>query len=93
MGRAGLCLGRRGPEGGHRLARPPGQIRAGDVVRAVDGPLGFAGEVGRAEDAAAACLRALWQRVEQAVARTLDGVTLDDLRQEAGQADGRDFSI
>ncbi|MFN2522311.1 MAG: Rrf2 family transcriptional regulator [Mycobacteriales bacterium] len=37
--RAGIVDSRRGPEGGHRLARPPYAITIADVVRVIDGPL------------------------------------------------------
>ena len=36
---ASLVTSRRGPSGGYRLARPPGEISLGDVLRAVEGPL------------------------------------------------------
>src|SRR3954467_6068346 len=37
--RSGLVESRRGPEGGHRLAKDPAAITIADVIRAVDGPL------------------------------------------------------
>lgn len=37
--RAGIVTSRRGPVGGHRLARPPYAITLADVVRALEGPL------------------------------------------------------
>jgi Rrf2 family protein len=37
--RAGLIESRRGPDGGHRLARPAQSISLADVVRVTDGPL------------------------------------------------------
>jgi Rrf2 family protein len=43
--RAGIVTSRRGPRGGYRLARDPREIRLGDVLRVLDGPIGdFAGE-------------------------------------------------
>jgi Rrf2 family protein len=36
---AGLVEGVKGPGGGYRLIQDPSQIRAGDVVRAVEGPV------------------------------------------------------
>jgi Rrf2 family protein len=37
--RAGIVESRRGPDGGHRLARPSYAITVADVVRVMDGPL------------------------------------------------------
>jgi Rrf2 family protein len=37
--RAGLIESRRGPDGGHRLARPAYAISLADVIRVTDGPL------------------------------------------------------
>lgn len=40
--RAGLVESKRGPRGGFRLARSPEDVRLGDVLRAVDGPVTLA---------------------------------------------------
>lgn len=37
--RAGVVESRRGPDGGHRLARPADEITIAEVMRALDGPL------------------------------------------------------
>jgi Rrf2 family protein len=37
--RAGLVASRRGPRGGYQLARAPAEIRLGDIVRALEGPI------------------------------------------------------
>jgi len=41
--RAGLVGAKRGPRGGYHLARPAGEIRLGDVVRALEGPIAITG--------------------------------------------------
>jgi Rrf2 family protein len=41
--RAGLVGAKRGPRGGYRLARPAYEIRLGDVVRALEGPIAIGG--------------------------------------------------
>jgi len=37
--RAGIVTSKRGPKGGYALAMPPGDIRMGDVIRALEGPI------------------------------------------------------
>lgn len=39
LARAGLVVSVRGAQGGYRLARPAGEITAGDILRAVEGEL------------------------------------------------------
>src|SRR6185436_13413864 len=39
MRQAGLIESRRGPDGGHLLARPAAEIALADIIRAIDGPL------------------------------------------------------
>jgi Rrf2 family protein len=41
--RAGLVGAKRGPRGGYHLARPAYEIRLGDVVRALEGPIAITG--------------------------------------------------
>lgn len=94
--RARLVESRRGAEGGHRLARPPSRISAGEVWRAIDGPLSLAERGGprRRPDGAARAVAGLWAEVERAVARTVDQVTVDDLARRADEAAGvHDFAI
>jgi Rrf2 family protein len=40
--RAGIVSSKRGPRGGYQLARDASEIRLGDVVRAVEGPIDLA---------------------------------------------------
>ena len=95
--RARLLESRRGAEGGHRLARTPSRVSAGEIWRAIDGPLSLAERGGgrrRGADGPARALGALWAEVEGAVARTVDQVTLDDLARRAHEAAGvHDFTI
>jgi Rrf2 family protein len=79
---AGLVESRRGPEGGHRLARPADEISVADVIRAIDGPL--AGVSGQRPEAlqysgAAAPLRDVWVAVRANLRAVLEHVTLADL--------------
>lgn len=82
----GIVRSQRGSDGGYRLARPAASITLADVIRAVDGPLSTArdGPPGEAMyEGPAAGLRDVWVGIEQALERTLGGITLADLLDEA----------
>jgi len=86
---AGLLSSIRGAQGGYVLAKHPEEIRAGDVVRAVEGrlvPVDCVESGGPATGISPYCSRAaccetrgLWQSVADRINGTLDGVTLADL--------------
>jgi Rrf2 family cysteine metabolism transcriptional repressor len=93
---AGLVEGVKGPGGGYRLIRDPSSIRAGDVVRAVEGPVAVVYCTLPCPDEGPACKRTdrcvthlLWERVSEAVTEVLDSVTLWDLADEAVQLGGK----
>lgn len=80
----------RGARGGYLLSRPPAEITAGDVIRALEGPLAPTDCV--REDCPEPCERAdicvtrhLWERVKNEISNVLDSTTLEDLRLEAEQ--------
>jgi Rrf2 family protein len=73
---------RRGPEGGHMLARPGAEISIADVIRAIDGPLGSLG--GRPPEdiefpGAAAPMRDVWVAARGGLRSVLEEVTLADV--------------
>lgn len=80
--RGGLVVNRRGADGGYRLARPPAEITAADVLRLIDGPLA---EVrgSRPEAAAyegpAAHLQDVWVAARASLRSVLERVTLADI--------------
>ena len=87
---AGLVEGVKGPGGGYRLARDAALIRAGDVVRVVEGPVAVVHCILPCPDQGPSCSRIdrcathlLWRRVSEAVTEVLDSVTLKDLRDQA----------
>ena len=90
--RAGLVGSKRGPRGGYHLARPPAEIRLGDIVRALEGPVAIAGSDERpvgddhaldARDVTDSVFRDLSARIEGC----FDEVTIADLCQR-GEALG-----
>jgi Rrf2 family protein len=98
--RAGLVESERGSRGGHRLARLPSRIHAGDVLRAVEGPEALSirpgprGAPGAASAATTRALHHLWTEAERALGASLDEVTLEDLVRKVQQASGAtDYTI
>lgn len=83
--RAGLVTGKRGAGGGYTLARDPALISAGDIVRALEGPI--EPQVCTAEgDPVLNCVREqdcgtreVWLRVQSSIATALDAMSLADL--------------
>jgi len=87
---AGLVGGVKGPGGGYVLARDAATIRAGDVVRAVEGPIAavdctIPGLVPTCDRADCCVAHLLWRGLSDAMEEFLDSVTLADLRDQARQ--------
>lgn len=80
-----LVVSTRGAHGGYRLSRPPEEITMGEVVRVLEGPIApmicaTEGEMTQICGYLEACkTRYLWAKVRDAVAQTLDTMTLADL--------------
>ena len=77
--RGGLLRSQRGPDGGHRLARPTSEISIADVIRALDGELANV-RGNRPEHlsytGAAAPLQQVWIALRASERVILEGVTL-----------------
>ena len=81
---ARIVSSERGRDGGYRLRRPPAEIRVGDVVRLIDGPLAPFGDVVELErlvktEPRHAGLFDLFLDVRNAAARIVDRTSLADL--------------
>jgi Rrf2 family protein len=79
---ARLVVSRRGPEGGHRLARPADEISVADVIRAVEGPLATVrGEPPESlrYSGSAEPLQDVWIALRSNLRAVLETVTLQDL--------------
>jgi len=85
---ANLLESRRGVHGGYSLARPPEQITAGDVIRALKGPLvpiRCLVDDESVEDCVrqARCeTRIVWLKVRQRLEEALNSITLADLLEQ-----------
>ena len=82
---ARLVMATRGARGGYQLKTPPAHIRMGEVLRALEGPIAPMFCASDDPDHAA-CSRSarctvnlLWVKVRDAIADTLDSLTLADL--------------
>ncbi|MDB5314734.1 MAG: transcriptional regulator [Rhodospirillales bacterium] len=74
--RGGVLRSTRGQSGGYALAMHPADIRLGNVIRIVDGPLALI----------ACAIRLLMRQVRDATAAILDAANLDTLRAQPALA-------
>ena len=80
--RAGLVVSVRGARGGYQLARPPASISAAEIIDAIDGPVAITecSSDHSACDIETVCRTGTaWQRINEAIRQSLDGVTLAQL--------------
>jgi len=92
--RAGLVRSVRGPQGGHALARDPGQIKVSEVIRALEGeimPVECLDQASECSRTGGCAQRELWEEVQRAIMQVLERVTIGELaakdRQRAVRAD------
>jgi Rrf2 family protein len=84
---AGVVHSKKGPGGGYMLARPPGEIGLGHVVRTLDGPLAPIACASRTayqpcddcQDVNACAVRLTMVKVRDAMSDILDRLTLVDM--------------
>ena len=97
--RADLVLAAKGAQGGYKLARDPQTISAGEILRSLEQSLFEKTEESvakQAKDVEQAMQKTVFSAVDDAVAGTLNKITLDDLVNEVErqtQTDGFMFYI
>lgn len=79
----GIARSVRGKEGGYLLARVPGEISLGDVLRAVHGQVFDTPALTDAQCPAE--LRRAWSRLQQIMQTTADAITFQQLLDEGAQ--------
>jgi len=94
--KAGFIESVKGPGGGYILAKSPDQIRAGDIIRTVEGPIALVHCVAPQQETAChridSCVtHLLWKRLSDKVAEVLDSVTLKDLCDQARELQAREL--
>ena len=83
LSKAGLLVSHRGVAGGYSLARPPDQITVAEIIGALEGPIAMTDCAG---DAHGLCTlepccptQDNWRKINAAVRRALQGLTLADM--------------
>jgi Rrf2 family protein len=87
--RAGLIISRRGPDGGHQLAKRPEEIFVGEVWRAIEGGLKTSPVPSKRDDH----FKFVWRQVDEAVANVVDNISFRDVMRRAEKEGVADFSI
>ena len=80
--RAGMVISSRGSQGGYRLARPPERITAAQILDVFEGPIAITECSGASSQCGIERLCRVggaWQRVNAAIRRALEDVTLEQL--------------
>lgn len=90
LNKAGYVKSVRGAQGGYRLVKEPGEYTVGMILRLTEGSLA---PVACLETDAEACDRvdtcetlAVWKKLQNAINRVVDGVTIADLMYSEGTA-------
>ena len=86
LARSGLLVSHRGAKGGYGLARRPEDVSVGDVIRALEGPIGItecASSPGRCEQEPICPVRSRWQEVSGAVREFLEKIPITHLTESA----------
>lgn len=83
MASGGVVTSQRGANGGYTLARPPHQITVYDIVTAIEGRLGLTACVDGGDEPCAleahCAMSGRWDIVNEAVRKTFQSITLDDM--------------
>ena len=82
LNKFGFVISRRGPQGGHKLARDPGDINLGMVMKTLDAsssPLDCLINPLDCVFSDTCAQQEVWKAVEEAVQNLLTSITLDDL--------------
>jgi len=72
----------RGPKGGHMLARPPGEITVGEIVKVLEGGIDLSGCIENPEECnrSDTCLtRGIWEEASKAMEDKLNAITLSKM--------------
>ena len=79
--RAGLVTSKRGPRGGYALAMDPDDIRIGDIVRALEGPIVLASGDGNGDgdETSRVVTESAFSELSDSIEACFDAITIQDL--------------
>jgi len=83
---AGLVGSVRGKQGGYRLAKAPGEISLGEVMRTIKGPILQLADTGQLKKKTV--FTAIWKEVEGSIVKVLDKVNFEDIANKAKSMEG-----
>lgn len=81
--RSGMVKSARGADGGYRLARPPEQISAAEILDSLEGPVAItecSHEDSHCELESNCQVGGAWQKISRAIRAAMDDIRLSDLR-------------
>lgn len=89
--KAGLVKSLRGAQGGYTLAKDPSEIRVGDIIRVLEGPIAPVDCVNQEDpnccNKADSCItRGVWEKVRDSINGVLDSITLADMVEDYEKA-------
>lgn len=93
--KAGLVKSIRGAQGGYMLAKDPGEITVGDIVRVLEGPLDLVECVKETHGDQGCCkadecvTRMVWAKLRDKINEVLDETTLADMCEEMEKNKGQ----
>ncbi len=97
LNKAGFLHSLRGNNGGYKLAKEPSSYTAGDILRAAEGSLA---PIACLQDEQNRCSRrdqcttlSFWEQYYRVITDYVDGVTLQDLADNAKAMAGNDYTI
>ncbi|RKY32073.1 MAG: Rrf2 family transcriptional regulator [Candidatus Omnitrophota bacterium] len=87
---AGFVESRRGKIGGYLLSRAPSEIKLGEVVRFIDGPIEPIACVDKSykgcKDLSTCVFRNIWSKIRDSTSATIDSITFEDLARRAKES-------
>lgn len=94
---SGLLLANRGFQGGYRLSKKPNRYTVGSILRLTEGSLApvacLEQEPNQCERQMECVTLPLWKGLNRVICEYLDGVTLQDLLDQAGDPSAGDYVI